>query len=158
MGRIDPRESPKLLRHVNNRVVGIMLFDLVQEVHGTIIRMRLLAGNVPLWIRVKRILFLGEWVEETGVNDARYIIFFFNFLTPLLSLSLSLVSRVGRGCGCRKREGMEISLKNLTQMQACVQTPTDTEERESLQHPLKSIPAAWLARKSRRKGVALLFT
>lgn len=48
MGRIDPRESPKLLRHVNNRVVGIMLFDLVQEVHGTIIRVRLLAGNVPL--------------------------------------------------------------------------------------------------------------
>lgn len=28
-------ERPKLLRHVNNRVVGIMLFDLVQEVHGT---------------------------------------------------------------------------------------------------------------------------
>lgn len=92
------------------------------------------------------------------MNDARYIIFFFNFFLLSSSLSFSLVSRVGRGCGCRKREGMEISLKNLTQMQACVQTPTDTEERESLQHPLKSIPAAWLARKSRRKGVALLFT
>lgn len=42
------RESPKLLRHVNNRVVGIMLFDLVQEVHGTIIRVRLFAKNLPL--------------------------------------------------------------------------------------------------------------
>lgn len=42
------RESPKLLRHVNNRVVGIMLFDLVQEVHGTIIRVRLFAENLPL--------------------------------------------------------------------------------------------------------------
>lgn len=27
------------------------------------------------------------------MNDARYIIFFFNFLTPLLSLSLSLLYR-----------------------------------------------------------------
>lgn len=62
MGRIDGVPE-KLLRHVNNRVVGIMLFDLVQEVHGTIIRVRLFAqsrSRVPVKWR-----FLGEWVEET---------------------------------------------------------------------------------------------
>ena len=80
----------------------------------------------------------------------------FSFSRFLVFSSSAVLRREEEGVkSVEKREEQEISLKSYAAAGG-VQTPT-CRHRKSLQHPLKSIPAAWLARKSRRTSLFSAF-